>query len=111
MHTTRNKLSLLCILLTVLISPYSWSLDLKQAKTQGLIGERQDGYLGVVITHSEASKIVNQINAKRKAKYQQLATKNGVSLQAVSKIAGQKAIAKTPVGQYIQSLDGKWIKK
>ncbi len=105
------KLPLLCTLLAVLFTPLSWSLDLREAKEQGLIGEQQDGYLGLIVNHPEASQIVKQINAKRKAKYQQLATQNGVSLQAVSQLAGQKAIEKTPTGQYVQSANGRWIKK
>ncbi|MDE1463060.1 YdbL family protein [Spartinivicinus poritis] len=102
---------LLCTLLAVLFSPFSWSLDLKEAKQQGLIGEQQNGYLGLIKSHPEAQQIVRQINAKRKAKYKQLATQNGISLEAVSQLAGQKAIAKTPTGQYVQSTNGKWIKK
>jgi hypothetical protein len=103
-------------LLTALLFIAAFSanaMDLQEAKSAGWLGEQLDGYLGVVTNNAppEAQAIANDINAKRKAKYQQLATQNGIDLKAVSTLAGQKAIEKTPAGYYIQNASGQWVKK
>jgi uncharacterized protein len=93
------------------------AMDLQQAmsalgpaKTQGLVGEQPNGYLGVVGSSAQAKEIADLINKARKAEYLKLATKNGIQLSDVEAIAGQKAIEKTEAGQYIQ-LNGQWQKK
>lgn len=83
---------------------------LSSAKTQGLVGEQPNGYLGVVGSSAQAKEIADLINKARKAEYQKLAAKNGIQLSDVEAIAGQKAIEKTEAGQFIQ-LNGQWQKK
>jgi uncharacterized protein YdbL (DUF1318 family) len=93
------------------------AMDLQQAmsalgpaKTQGMVGEQPNGYLGVVSSSAQAKEIADLINQARKAEYQKLAAKNGIQLSDVEAIAGKKAIEKTEVGQFIQ-LNGQWLKK
>lgn len=93
------------------------AMDLQQAmsalgsaKTQGLVGEQPNGYLGVVSSSAQAKEIADLINQARKAEYQKLAAKNGIQLADVEAIAGKKAIEKTESGQFIQ-LNGQWQKK
>jgi len=86
------------------------ALDLGAAKAGGLVGETNNGYLGVVKPSAEADALVADINAKRKAHYQKIAKKNGISLQAVEARAGLKAIEKTPAGEYVNTGAG-WQKK
>ncbi|WP_127020889.1 YdbL family protein [Rheinheimera mangrovi] len=93
------------------------SMDLQQAmsalgaaKTQGLVGEQPNGYLGVVGSSAQAKEIAELINKARKAEYQKLAAKNGIQLADVEAIAGKKAIEKTDPGQFIY-LNGQWQKK
>lgn len=93
------------------------AMDLQQAmsalgaaKTQGLVGEQPNGYLGVVGSSAQAKEIAELINKARKAEYQKLAAKNGIQLADVEAIAGQKAIEKTDPGQFIY-LNGQWQKK
>ena len=83
---------------------------LGQAKTSGQLGERPDGYLGVVQGSGQAEEIASQINQARRAEYHRLAQKNGISVSDVEAIAGKKAIEKTPPGQIVQ-IDGNWVKK
>ena len=96
-------------LLALLSSPAS-ATDLDQAKTQGIVGETYTGYLAAVDPAANVTSLVSEINAKRKQHYQAIATKNGISLQAVEARAGLKAIEKTPSGQYINTGSG-WQKK
>ena len=88
----------------------SFALDLQTAKAQGMVGETMTGYLAPVKATPEVQKLVQEINAKRKAMYQKIAKRNGTSLQAVEQLAGKKAIDKTPPGQFV-NLDKGWQKK
>ena len=54
--------------------------------------------------------LIADVNAKRKAKYQSIATQNSARLETVELLAGKKAIEKTRPGNYIQSAAG-WKKK
>lgn len=84
---------------------------LGDAKASGQLGEMPNGYLGVVsASGSQADEIARLINQARRTEYQKLATQNGIQLSDVEAIAGQKAIDKTPPGQYIQ-LQGQWRRK
>ncbi|MGI0117690.1 YdbL family protein [Zooshikella sp. RANM57] len=96
---------ILCVPLTVL------AMGLEDAKQQGLVGEQLNGYLGLVVNNAAAKQLITEINQKRKQKYEQLAKRNGVPLSTIGKLAGQKAIEKTPPGQYIQNTGGQWVKK
>lgn len=83
---------------------------LGDAKASGLLGEMPNGYLGVVKDADQATEIAAQINQARRAEYQKLAQQNGIKLADVEAIAGQKALDKTPAGQYIQ-YQGQWRRK
>jgi len=98
-------------LLSTFVCFSAMALTLQQAKQAGMVGERIDGYLGVVKGQAQAKKLVLTVNKKRLAVYRNLATKNKISLANVAKLAGKKAIAKTIKGHYIQSTQGDWIKK
>ena len=102
--------SMLCILF-FLMSPSVFAIDLSTAKAQGKVGEKMDGYLGIVQSSSEIKALVADINAKRKSKYQQLSKQQSVPLKKIEAIAGEKAISKTKPGHYIQLPNGKWKKK
>ena len=77
--------------------------ELSELKAQGLVGERIDGYVGFVHTDAaaEVRSQVAEINAKRKAAYQRIATLNNISLQDVAALAGKKTVEKTARGQWI----------
>ncbi len=83
---------------------------LGEAKASGVLGEKPDGYLGVVRSSQNAEEIASQINQARRAEYHRVAKQNGISVSDVEAIAGKKAIEKTPPGQIIQ-LNGNWVRK
>ena len=89
----------------------AWSADLQAAKVAGQVGEQPDGYLGIVNHGPGVAALVQNINQKRRAIYQNIARDNGASLQAVEQLAGKKAIEKTAPGQYIMAPSGQWIRK
>lgn len=114
----RKTTFLICGLLALLLgSGAAMAMNLNEAmsalpaaKSAGQLGEQPNGYLGVVSNGGDAAEIARQINAARKAEYQKVARDNGVALADVELIAGQKAIDRTPRGQYIQ-VNGQWTKK
>ena len=86
---------------------------LEDAKAQGLVGERIDGYLGVVDSGAPGSirSLVDQINAEREAAYARIAQKQGAPVEAVAQIAGTKLIQRAPKGEYVMGADGRWQRK
>jgi len=86
----------------------AFSLTLGEAKSQGLVGEQPNGLLGVVNNPTpELVSLVTDINDKRKAAYREIAQRNGTDINVVQQLAGQKAIAKTPAGQFVKAA-GQW---
>jgi uncharacterized protein YdbL (DUF1318 family) len=87
--------------------------SLDQAKAAGLVGEKVDGFVGVVAADApaEVRAMVDRINAERRAKYTEIAKKQNAPMDAVAKIAGQKLVERTPSGQYILGADGQWRQK
>lgn len=84
---------------------------LDDAKAAGKLGEGPDGYLHVVADSADAKALAKDINAKRKQKYQSIATKEGIPLKTVEAQAGKRLIGRTPAGQYVMNSSGKWNKK
>ena len=91
----------------------SWGLTLEEAKTQGIVGERPNGYLGVVRPGASADvqALVNDVNQKRRQTYEDIARRHTTSLEAVEMLAGKTAIENTKPGNFIQLPAGQWVKK
>ncbi|MBL4629670.1 MAG: YdbL family protein [Paraglaciecola sp.] len=102
------------VVVSFLFSSLAFAMSLDDAKQQGLVGEKNNGYLGIVSlqknVQNDTQSLVNDINAKRKAVYIKLAAKNGITLQQVEKLAADKAYKKTSSGHYLFRA-GKWVKK
>ncbi len=102
------------LLLGVLGRPLpSWGLTLEEAKTQGVVGEQPNGYLGVVQpgVSAEVQTLVNDVNQKRRQMYEEIARQNSTKLDAVEMLAGKTAIDNTKPGNFIRSSSGQWVKK
>lgn len=84
--------------------------QLETAKQQGLVGETPTGYLEVVKADADARGIVEAINKARRDEYARIAEKHDIPVTQVETVAGQKALEKTPAGQYIL-MDGEWVRK
>lgn len=102
----------LTLLVAALVLPQAaFALSLDEAKSKGFVGERSDGYLGVVSDSAEVTALVKDINNQRRAAYEQMAKGNGTSRQAVEALAAQKAYEKTAPGHFVQGANGAWLKK
>ena len=79
------------------------------ARSSGQVGEKMDGYLGVVgAASADLQRLVNDINIKRRAVYSQRAQQANATLEEYALTAGCQAIAKTVPGEKYQSPDGTW---
>ena len=111
---TRRSILVIVLGAFVALCPWGevWAASAKELKQAGVAGERPDGYLGLVDKNASASvkKNIEDINRKRREKYQSLADKNGTQRAVIEKLSGTKLIKQTPKGQYIMS-GGKWVRK
>jgi uncharacterized protein YdbL (DUF1318 family) len=91
----------------------SWGLTLEEAKTQGVVGEQPNGYLGVVQPGASADvqALVNDVNQKRRQMYEEIARRNSTKLEAVEMLAGKTAIENTRPGNFVRGPSGQWVKK
>ncbi|WP_324827142.1 YdbL family protein [Qipengyuania zhejiangensis] len=79
------------------------------ARAAGQVGEKMDGYLGVVGSETaELRRIVNDINIKRRAVYSQRAQATNATLEEYALTAGCQAILATAPGEKYQAPDGTW---
>ncbi len=79
------------------------------ARSSGQVGEKMDGYLGIVGTSTaELQRIVNDINIKRRAVYAEKARAANATLEEYALTAGCLAIARTSPGEKYQAPDGSW---
>lgn len=78
-----------CVLL--LLASTGWALDLQEEKSNGSVKENGKGYLEVVDKNNQdVASFVEEINAKRKTKFAEIAKRNNISLEAVEKQAAKK---------------------
>ena len=103
----------LALLISMIAVSVAVASPLTKPKADGLIGEQANGYIGLVRQDvpSDIRKLVNDVNAKRKAGYQKIATKQGTSLKDVERVGGNTAIEKTLRGNFVRDASGAWRKK
>ncbi|EOG5654059.1 YdbL family protein [Salmonella enterica] len=78
-----KKYLMLWVLTLSLLTPSVWALTLDEARTQGRVGETLNGYLVALKNDAETQKLVLDINHARRAR----------------------------PGEYVQGINGKWMRK
>ncbi|WP_336986236.1 YdbL family protein [Altererythrobacter aquiaggeris] len=79
------------------------------ARADGRVGEKMDGYLGIVGAGDAAlQRLVNDINIKRRAVYAERAKSENATLEEYALTAGCLAIARTSPGEKYQAPNGSW---
>jgi uncharacterized protein YdbL (DUF1318 family) len=86
---------------------------LDTAKKAGQVGEKFDGYIGLVDQSAPENikKMVKDTNERREARYGSIAIKRGTTVESVAKQAAAKILKRVKPGEMIQTADGKWTKK
>jgi uncharacterized protein YdbL (DUF1318 family) len=107
-----HALAALLLALVLTVSDRTARADaLDDAKAQGLVGEQADGYVGAVEGAGGVQALIDEINAKRKAAYADIAAQRGAPTEAVAQIAGKKLIERTPKGQFVRGSNGQWTER
>ena len=79
------------------------------ARSAGQVGEKPDGYLGVVGGQpASVQSMVSDLNIRRRENYAQKAQEQGVTLQEYAITQGCILIARTQAGEKYQAPDGSW---
>lgn len=83
------------------------------AKADGLVGEKGDGFLGLVSSSAPPAvkAAVEEINAGRAQAYKDIGAKTGVDASAAGEATARQLEAKVPPGGYFKPLGGGWTKK
>jgi hypothetical protein len=82
------------------------------ARASGQVGERFDGYMGVVTAVSPAVRSqVATINIQRRSLYSNLAARKGASPQDVGITAGCQLLGRVGVGEAYMLTDGVWRRR
>lgn len=86
---------------------------LDDAKDAGWVGERRDGFVGLVRRDApdDVKALVEEINRKRRATYERIAERRGTTVVAVAALAGEKLIREAPDGHFVQDPEGDWVRK
>ena len=79
------------------------------ARATGKVGEKPDGYLGVVGAQgADVQALVNDLNIKRKAAYTKSAADNGATIEQFAFTSGCNLIAQTTAGEKYMAPNGGW---
>ena len=104
------KMTLISLGLAIALPVMAITLD--AARSQGLVGEANSGYIAVVNQSTpELEKLVAEVNAKRKAEYARIAKRNNIDIAQVAARAAEKLEARLPAGAYYQDARGRWVQK
>jgi uncharacterized protein len=81
-------------------------------RAAGTVGERYDGY---AVAHGTVSpdiaKLIDQVNAERRAVYAERAKNTGAPTEAVGKIYAQEILKSAPAGTWFLGENGQWTGK
>ena len=104
-------LSAVALALTGLAAPAFAQRDpaYEAARSSGKVGEKPDGYLGVVGgADASVRKLVDDLNIKRRALYAQKAQAANATLEEYALTAGCLAISRTAPGEKYMTPQGAW---
>lgn len=102
---------ILAALILSLLSGSAFALTLSEARSQGRVGETYNGYLVALKQDAQTRALVSEINKARAVSYQQLAESHQLPVDEVAKMAGQKLVDRAKPGEYVQGINGKWLRK
>lgn len=78
------------------------------ARSSGQVGEKADGYLGVVGGGGDVRGLVDKINIQRRANYTERAQAQNATVEEYAFTQGCMLIQRTSPGEKYQAPDGSW---
>jgi hypothetical protein len=86
--------------------------EILKLKTQGLVGENNQGYLEVrAAANGNAASLVKAENQDRRMVYEAIAAKTGGSVEQVGQRAAAQRAERAGGGEWVQTPSGKWVQK
>ncbi|MBF0590054.1 MAG: YdbL family protein [Magnetococcales bacterium] len=104
---------LAAIVALITLTPPLSANPLSQAKSAGILGEKPNGYVGVVAPNAppSARQMAKRINQKRRAKYQEISRRNGAPLSSIEAMVGKKLQGRVQPGEFYMTPSGSWVKR
>ncbi|NTU76730.1 MAG: YdbL family protein [Alphaproteobacteria bacterium] len=99
------------VVAALLMATSAWALDLHQARSSGMVGEKADGYIAALQSTPELQALVSDVNAKRQQEYARISAQNGQPVDVVAKLAAQQIVGNLQPGNRYQGADGGWKTK
>jgi len=84
---------------------------IKELKMKGLVGENNAGFLEILGGAKDGEALVQAENADRKAVYEAIARREGVSVEIVGQRRALQISQTAETGEFIQDAQGAWYKK
>lgn len=107
----KRRIPLLSVALMAIMAFPAWALDLHEARRNGQIGERLDGYVEALSQSPGVVALVSDVNAKRRQEYARIAQTKGQTADIVAGLAAQEIIGGLPPGSMYQAPGGGWKKR
>ncbi len=106
------KFVLLAVLAVMTTLPAA-AQSARDLKNSGAVGERLDGYLGIVdgSAGGDIRGSIEAINAQRRQAYESAARNSGRRLSEVEAVAGARLRDKARAGDWVQNAAGQWIQR
>jgi uncharacterized protein YdbL (DUF1318 family) len=97
----------------LLLLQNAWAIDIRDAKSQGLIGEANSGYIAAVQSppSAEVRALISSVNSKRKSQFADTASKTSATVTQVAHRFYELAVERTAPGHFYQDSSGRWLKK
>lgn len=97
----------------ILMLQNAWAIDIRDAKSQGFVGEANTGYVAAVKApvSAEVRALIVEVNGKRRTRFSDTAKKTGTTITQVANRFYELAVQRTAPGHYYQDSDGNWKKK
>ncbi len=97
-------------ILLVLFPTFAHAISLSEARSSDMVAENDRGYIEAVNNSPEIQNLVNEVNAKRQAEYQRIASDTNTNLSEVEKLSAQRIIDSLPAGSMVK-INGRMSKK
>lgn len=86
----------------------AFALSLHEARADGTLGEKKDGYVAVLKKSAEAEALAKDVNEKRLQEYTRISKENGQPVSVVSALAAKQIADGLGSGEKYQDASGNW---
>lgn len=110
-HIKNFSVLTLIVMMGMVFSTAAFAMDLQTARDAGYVGERLDGFVGIIEVSAKVRGLVKQVNDKRLIEYERISKENNQPVEIVATLASKQIIEGLSKGHYYQATDGTWVQK